>query len=79
MLWGEFCYTQILSPTCDRIPNTNIFPQIPKLEVKHALGVGFNIQNLSTALTLKKISGTLCSIAQVMWKPGGATAFNLFC
>ena len=26
MLWGEFCYTQILSPTCDEILNTLCFP-----------------------------------------------------
>ena len=79
MLWGAFCYTQNMLPACDKIPNTNIFPRIPKIEVKHALGVDFNIQDFSTTLSLKQISGTLFSTALVVWEPGGATAFNLCC
>ena len=27
MLWGAFCYTQILSPTCDEILNPYVFPK----------------------------------------------------
>ena len=27
MLWGAFCYTQILSPACDKISNIYVFPK----------------------------------------------------
>ena len=36
MLWGAFCYTQILSPTCDEILNTYVFPN-PKIGVENML------------------------------------------
>ena len=79
MIWGAFCYTQNLSPACDRIPNTRHFPSNPKLEENPALGVDSNIQNCSTALTLKQIRGTLFSTTLVVWEPGSANAFNLCC
>ena len=79
MLWGAFCYTQNLSPACDRIPNTRHLPSNPKLEENYVLGVYSNIENCSTAVSLKQIRGTLFNTSLVMWEPGGATTFNPCC
>ena len=77
MLWGAFCYTQILSLTCDKTSNTSIFPQSQTLKWKQCSRCWSYIQNSNTTLTFKLISGTLDSTARVIWKTGGATSFEL--
>ena len=39
MILGELCYTQILSPSCDKIYNTFIFPQYQTWSENSALDV----------------------------------------
>ena len=47
ILWGALCYTQILSPACDKI--SNIYP---KLGVETCYGCQFYIKNSSTVFSL---------------------------
>ena len=47
MLWGTLCYTQILSPTCDEILNTYVFPKSQTWSGKHALDVNSTWKNLA--------------------------------
>ena len=47
------CYTQILSPTCDEILNTYVFPNSQTWSGKHALDIcQFYMKKPSTTLSL---------------------------
>ena len=47
MLWGSFCYTQVLSPTYDEFLNPYVFPKIPNLELKLDLDINSTWKNLA--------------------------------